>query len=85
MSSSASSSCCALGTLLLGAVLSFLSDIDCQVSNIVDGRSLARIQPGIGLQQQQLALNDVTSLFYNEEYNEIYTGNKDGHLHVWSN
>lgn len=31
------------------------------------------------------ALEDVTALFYDEERNEIYTGNKHGLVHVWSN
>ncbi|RRT74861.1 hypothetical protein GW17_00026519 [Ensete ventricosum] len=30
------------------------------------------------------ALEDVTALFYDEERNEIYTGNKQGLIHVWS-
>ncbi|CAH2058803.1 unnamed protein product [Thlaspi arvense] len=31
------------------------------------------------------ALEDITALFYDEERNEIYTGNRHGFLHVWSN
>ncbi|KAJ7950150.1 Transducin/WD40 repeat-like superfamily protein [Quillaja saponaria] len=31
------------------------------------------------------ALEDITALFYDEERNEIYTGNKHGLVHVWSN
>ncbi|XP_061339209.1 uncharacterized protein LOC133285906 [Gastrolobium bilobum] len=31
------------------------------------------------------ALEDITALFYDEERNEIYTGNRLGLLHVWSN
>ncbi|XP_034693580.1 uncharacterized protein LOC117920259 [Vitis riparia] len=31
------------------------------------------------------ALEDITALFYDEERNEIYTGNKNGLVHVWSN
>ena len=31
------------------------------------------------------ALEDMTSLFYDEERNEIYTGNRHGLVHVWSN
>ncbi|KAJ6805431.1 uncharacterized protein M6B38_180450 [Iris pallida] len=30
------------------------------------------------------ALEDVTALFYDEDRNEIYTGNKQGLIHVWS-
>ena len=28
---------------------------------------------------------DVTALFFDEERNEIYTGNVHGHVHLWSN
>ena len=31
------------------------------------------------------ALEDITALFYDEERNEIYTGNMHGLVHVWSN
>jgi len=31
------------------------------------------------------ALEDVTALFYDEDRNEIYTGNTKGLVHVWSN
>ncbi|KAL8224054.1 hypothetical protein R6Q57_019529 [Mikania cordata] len=31
------------------------------------------------------ALEDITALFYDEERNEIYTGNRLGFVHVWSN
>ncbi|XP_016166649.1 uncharacterized protein LOC107609277 [Arachis ipaensis] len=31
------------------------------------------------------ALEDITALFYDEERNEIYTGNSHGLVHVWSN
>jgi hypothetical protein len=31
------------------------------------------------------ALEDVTALFYDEDRNEIYTGNGRGLVHVWSN
>jgi len=30
-------------------------------------------------------LKDVTAVFYDEDRNEIYTGNKHGLLHLWSN
>ena len=39
---------------------------------------------GAGL-DSAAALEDVTALYYNEERNEIYTGNKDGCIHIWSN
>lgn len=31
------------------------------------------------------ALEDITALFYDEDRNEVYTGNRHGLLHVWSN
>ncbi|RAL51339.1 hypothetical protein DM860_010841 [Cuscuta australis] len=31
------------------------------------------------------ALDDITALFYDEDRNEIYTGNRCGLVHVWSN
>jgi hypothetical protein len=31
------------------------------------------------------ALEDITALFYDEDHNEIYTGNSKGLVHVWSN
>jgi len=31
------------------------------------------------------ALEDITALFYDEDRNEIYTGNSKGLVHVWSN
>ncbi|KAK4383136.1 hypothetical protein Sango_2803600 [Sesamum angolense] len=31
------------------------------------------------------ALEDITALFYDEDRNEIYTGNRLGLVHVWSN
>ncbi|KAL2330470.1 hypothetical protein Fmac_018051 [Flemingia macrophylla] len=31
------------------------------------------------------ALEDITALFYDEDMNEIYTGNRHGLVHVWSN
>lgn len=31
------------------------------------------------------ALEDITALFYDEDRSEIYTGNRLGLIHVWSN
>ena len=36
-------------------------------------------------EKMKKALQDITSLYYNEERNEIYAGNADGKLMVWSN
>ena len=60
------------------------------VSNILTGKCLAKIQApdseGSGAEgmRVQSALEDVTALFYDEERNEIYTGNRQGLVHVWS-
>ena len=55
------------------------------VSNILNGKCLAKINARDDDHDTQFALQDVTALYYNEERNEIYTGTKSGHLHVWSN
>mmetsp|Transcript_9688 Transcript_9688/g.22379 ORF Transcript_9688/g.22379 Transcript_9688/m.22379 type:complete len:429 (+) Transcript_9688:245-1531(+) len=55
------------------------------VSSILNGGALARIRARPGNMKERLALEDVTALFYNEERNEIYTGNKDGKVHIWTN
>ncbi|CAA6658695.1 unnamed protein product [Spirodela intermedia] len=62
------------------------------MSNILTGKCIAKIcSNDSGLQisprsrQAGGALEDVTALFYDEDRNEIYTGNKQGLIHVWSN
>jgi len=55
------------------------------VSNIINGKSLARVRARPGNEDDRAALEDVTALFYNEDRNEIYTGNHEGKVHVWSN
>uniref|UniRef100_A0A6T8IRM7 Uncharacterized protein n=2 Tax=Hemiselmis TaxID=77924 RepID=A0A6T8IRM7_HEMAN len=55
------------------------------VSNILNGSCVARVRIRQGNIKDRMALEDVTALFYNEERNEIYTGNRDGKVHVWSN
>ncbi|KAG0569531.1 hypothetical protein M758_6G094200 [Ceratodon purpureus] len=70
------------------------------ISNILTGKCLAKIRaddPSVGISPRtranssnirssvQEALEDVTALFYDEERNEIYTGNRHGLVHVWSN
>jgi hypothetical protein len=37
-----------------------------------------RVRARPGNENDRAALEDVTALFYNEERNEIYTGNNDG-------
>ncbi len=55
------------------------------ISWIADGKSLCKVTCGPGRGDEHLrALEDVTALYYNEERNEIYTGNRLGLLHVWS-
>lgn len=66
------------------------------VSNILTGKCIAKIQAaddwaaagscGFGDRSTPAeALEDVTSLFYDEGRNEILTGNRRGLVHVWSN
>ncbi|KAF5182667.1 Transducin/WD40 repeat-like superfamily protein, partial [Thalictrum thalictroides] len=64
------------------------------VSNILTGKCLAKIRASSGDPQScctstkstvSEALEDITALFYDEERNEIYTGNRQGLVHVWSN
>ncbi|XVF29762.1 hypothetical protein REPUB_Repub15cG0150100 [Reevesia pubescens] len=64
------------------------------ISNILTGKCLAKINASNGspkVDSSQMrstvseALEDITALFYDEERNEIYTGNRQGLIHVWSN
>ena len=48
------------------------------VSHILSGRCVAKIA------SDGDELHDVTSLYFSEERNELYVGNKQGMLHVWS-
>eukprot|EP00262_Sarcandra_glabra_P005995 TRINITY_DN1797_c0_g1_i1.p1 TRINITY_DN1797_c0_g1~~TRINITY_DN1797_c0_g1_i1.p1 ORF type:complete len:475 (+),score=55.71 TRINITY_DN1797_c0_g1_i1:325-1749(+) len=70
------------------------------MSNILTGKCIAKIcssDPGLQISPRgrtgrswirstvREALEDVTALFYDEDRNEIYTGNNQGLIHVWSN
>ncbi|GBG26722.1 F-box/WD repeat-containing protein 4 [Hondaea fermentalgiana] len=63
------------------------------VSDILSGKSVAKIAPpkaGAATDARLLGefnkgLENVTALFYNEDLNEIYTGNRAGHIVIWSN
>jgi len=55
------------------------------VSSILNGKSIARITAKESNGREKAALEDVTALFYNEERNEIYTGNSHGYIQIWSN
>ncbi|GLJ10663.1 hypothetical protein SUGI_0132640 [Cryptomeria japonica] len=70
------------------------------ISNILTGKCLAKIRandpnvcissrnrPNASVIQSTVeeALEDITALFYDEERNEIYTGNRQGLIHVWAN
>ncbi|XP_077240906.1 uncharacterized protein LOC143881608 [Tasmannia lanceolata] len=70
------------------------------MSNILTGKCIAKIcssDPRLQISPRgrtgrswirstvREALEDVTALFYDEDRNEIYTGNKQGLIHVWSN
>ena len=50
------------------------------ISSILTGKCIARLADGAPLPE----LQDVTSLFYNEERHELYIGNKQGILTVWA-
>ncbi|KAI3994045.1 hypothetical protein MKX01_012302 [Papaver californicum] len=49
------------------------------------GRTKKRLYSGRIRNTVAEALEDITALFYDEERNEIYTGNRQGLVHVWSN
>ncbi|XP_024981781.1 uncharacterized protein LOC112518355 isoform X1 [Cynara cardunculus var. scolymus] len=68
------------------------------ISNIWTGKRIGKInssnatpneddnhQRKIGGNTVAEALEDITALYYDEESNEIYTGNSHGLVHVWSN
>ncbi|PWA84485.1 WD40/YVTN repeat-like-containing domain-containing protein [Artemisia annua] len=69
------------------------------ISNIWTGKSVARINSSNAVLSEEVnkkqkmiggnmigeALEDITALYYDEERNEIYTGNGHGLVHVWSN
>ena len=50
------------------------------VSSILNGRCVARIGAG-----SAELLRDVTALWYSDEANELYVGNKQGAIQLWSN
>ena len=50
------------------------------VSSIMSGKCIAKLAAGEALPQ----LHDVTSIFYNEERDELYVGTKTGMLYLWS-
>ena len=54
-------------------------------SNILTGECIARIEPDVCDPDTTHALTDITVLFYCEESNEVYTGNRSGFISVWSN
>ena len=67
------------------------------ISNIHTGKRIAKITRENGVDRHPLksgaadgnervtrALKDVTSLFYDEERNEIFTGSRSGLVHVWA-
>lgn len=61
---------------------------ECNCSGKCTGRkcnSKKRIQASRMMNTVSEALEDITALFYDEDRNEIYTGNRLGLVHVWSN
>jgi len=82
-----------IGTLIS---LSYNAAGSINISSILTGKCLAKINPGNGNSCKQKkawkfqntvseALEDITALYYDEERDEIYTGNRHGLVHVWSN
>jgi len=66
----------------------FFSEGSVNISEISTGRCLAKIESDGDEEQEKercRALDCVTALFFNEERNELYTGNKAGLMHVWAN
>ncbi|KAF5750705.1 hypothetical protein HS088_TW03G01044 [Tripterygium wilfordii] len=56
-----------------------------ECSSSSTGNSKKRIVAAPMMSTVSEALEDITALFYDEERNEIYTGNRLGLVHVWSN
>ncbi|KAK9741886.1 hypothetical protein RND81_03G135600 [Saponaria officinalis] len=57
---------------------------DCSSSNS-HSNSKKRVRASMIRSTPAEALEDITALFYDEERSEIYTGNRHGLVHVWSN
>lgn len=60
-------------------------DCSCSNSNSSGSASKKRVKASRIRSTPAEALEDITALFYDEERNEIYTGNRHGLVHVWSN
>ncbi|GJM92756.1 hypothetical protein PR202_ga09251 [Eleusine coracana subsp. coracana] len=63
------------------------------INDISTGKSLAKIRAGDLCKQKKTlefqytpseALMDVTALYYDDAHEEIYTGNSEGFVHMWS-
>lgn len=55
------------------------------VAKINAGKALEGIDSSQGRSSVEEALEGITTLYYDEERNAIYTGNRHGFVHVWSN
>ncbi|KAF7144043.1 hypothetical protein RHSIM_Rhsim05G0234600 [Rhododendron simsii] len=77
-----------ISNILTGKCLAKINSSNCNIE--VDGccrsDSTSRNQYRSYLMRNRVAeaLEDITALFYDEERNEIYTGNRHGLVHVWS-
>lgn len=60
-------------------------ECSCSSSSSSSSSSKKRIKASRIRSTPAEALEDITALFYDEERNEIYTGNRHGLVHVWSN
>jgi hypothetical protein len=58
------------------------------VSDVMSGKCLAKIGSGDDTRherQRARAMHNITALHFSDERNEVYTGNKAGLVHVWTN
>lgn len=63
------------------------------ISDILTGKLVGKVEAGDSTKncnprlrcKVAEALDDITALYYDEDTHEIYTGNRYGFLHVWSN
>lgn len=77
-----------ISNILTGKCLAKINSSNCniEVDGCYSGDSTPRNQYRSYLMRNRVAeaLEDITALFYDEERNEIYTGNRHGLVHVWS-
>ena len=70
--------------IVTGKCIAKLSANDPTLGVVPRGNSNSNSKRSLVQSTVSEALEDVTALFYNEERNEMYTGNSKGLVHVWS-